>query len=84
MWHVIISLYLDEKVVSFTRTLLFLIRPRIGNSAIFRAAALCSQEKEEKNKINIISKSNHNQMQNLPLFVFIKQELPNINSKSDV
>lgn len=35
-----ISLYLDEKVVSFTRTLLFLTRPRIGNSAIFSAAAL--------------------------------------------
>lgn len=44
MWQVTISLYLDEKVVSFTRTLLFLIRPKIGNSAILRAAALCNQE----------------------------------------
>lgn len=35
---------LEEKVVSLTRTRLFLMRPSIGNSAIPRTEALCEPE----------------------------------------
>lgn len=44
MLSVTIRANLEEKVVSLTRTLLFLTRPSIGNSAIPKASALCNQE----------------------------------------
>ena len=44
------KVHLEENVVSLTRTLLLLMRPRIGNSAIPSAFALCHKKKPLINK----------------------------------